>query len=56
MLAVSAVVGNTGVVADSEGKKILKAGQPMYGDFTARGTAFVSLLLVLHLMQLYYVT
>lgn len=34
-------VTNTGISADSDGKKILYAGQPIYGDITARGTAFV---------------
>jgi hypothetical protein len=40
-VAVSVVVGNTGLDADSDGKKILKAGTPLKGDLTARGTAFV---------------
>lgn len=34
-------VTNTGISADSDGKKILYAGQPIYGDITARETAFV---------------
>lgn len=38
--AVSCVVANTGITADSEGKKIIKAGQPLYGSLTARNTAF----------------
>lgn len=36
-----AVFANTGVDADADGKKILKAGQPVSGDFTDRNTAFV---------------
>lgn len=32
---------NTGVVADANNKKILKAGTPLYGDYQNRGTAFV---------------
>lgn len=39
-LSVSVVVGNTGVTAGTDGKKILKAGTPMAGSLTARGTAF----------------
>lgn len=38
--AFSVVVANTGVTADSEGKKIIKAGTPLYGSLTARNTAF----------------
>ena len=38
--AISCKVANTGVSADSDGKKIVKAGTPLNGDFTARGTAF----------------
>lgn len=38
--AFSCVVANTGVTADSEGKKIIKAGTPLYGSLTARNTAF----------------
>lgn len=33
-------VANTGVTADSDGKKIVKAGTPLYGSLTARNTAF----------------
>jgi len=33
-------VGNSGVDADADGKKILKAGTPLAGTITARGTAF----------------
>lgn len=39
--AFSCKVANTGVSADSDGKKIVKAGTPISGDLTARGTAFV---------------
>lgn len=38
-IGVSVVVGNTGVTA-ADGKKIIKAGTPLAGDLTARGTAF----------------
>lgn len=38
--AVSCVVGNTGVDADAEGKKIIKAGTPVTGSLTERNTAF----------------
>ena len=36
----SCKVANTGVTADSNGKKIVKAGTPLYGSLTARDTAF----------------
>lgn len=39
--AVSVIVANTGVTADSEGKKIIKAGQPVYGSLQARNTPFI---------------
>lgn len=35
-----ALVSNSGVDADSDGKKILRAGTPLAGTITARGTAF----------------
>ena len=38
--AVSIVMANTGVTANSEGKKIVKAGTPVYGSLQARNTAF----------------
>lgn len=38
--AFSCVVANTGITADAEGKKIIKAGTPLYGSLTARNTAF----------------
>ena len=34
-------VTNTGLTANDEGKKILKAGTPVKGDLKARNTAFV---------------
>lgn len=39
-VSVSAMVNNTGVDADANGKKIVKAGSPVAGDLEARGTAF----------------
>lgn len=39
--AFSCKVANTGISADSDGKKIAKAGTPLTGNLTARGTAFV---------------
>lgn len=38
--AVSCMIANTGVSADSNGKKIVKAGTPLAGSLKARGTAF----------------
>lgn len=38
--SVSCKVANTGVEADSEGKKIVKAGTPLYGSLRDRATAF----------------
>lgn len=38
--AISCKVANTGVSADASGKKIVKAGTPLNGDFTDRSTAF----------------
>lgn len=38
--ALSIVVANTGVTADADGKKIIKAGTPVYGNLEARNTAF----------------
>lgn len=34
------ILANTGVEADSDGKKIIKAGTPITGSLEARGTAF----------------
>ena len=39
-MSVGVVVGNAGVNADSEGKKILKAGTPLKGSLEARVTAW----------------
>lgn len=36
-----AQIGNTGVTANADGKKILKAGTPLKGDWLDRDTAFV---------------
>lgn len=41
MVTLGAQVTNTGVDADADGKKILRAGTPLAGDITKRGTAFV---------------
>ena len=35
-------VVNTGMSADSDGKKIIKAGTPLVGDLKARDTAFTA--------------
>lgn len=39
MISLAAKISNTGVSA-SNGKKIVKAGTPVYGDLKARNTAF----------------
>lgn len=39
-VSVGILAANTGISADSEGKKIIKAGTPMTGSLEARGTAF----------------
>ena len=39
-VSVSIIVNNTGISAGDDGKKIIKAGTPITGDLTARGTAF----------------
>lgn len=39
-VSVGVVVNNTGITADADGKKIIKAGTPVYGDLTARTTAW----------------
>lgn len=39
-VSVSVIVNNTGISAGDDGKKIIKAGTPVTGDLTARGTAF----------------
>lgn len=41
MVTLGAQVTNTGVSADADGRKILRAGTPVAGDITKRGTAFV---------------
>ena len=38
--ALSCMVANTGVEANSKGRKIIKAGTPVAGSLTARETAF----------------
>ena len=40
-IGVGVVAGNTGVDANTEGKKIIKAGTPMHGDLTNRTNAFL---------------
>lgn len=40
--AVSCKVANTGIEADSDGKKLVKAGTPLYGSLTARDVAFTT--------------
>ena len=40
MVTLGAQVTNTGVDADSDGRKILRAGTPLAGDITKRDTAF----------------
>lgn len=39
---VSCKIANTGLSADSDGKKLVKAGTPLYGSLTARDTAFTA--------------
>ena len=41
MVTLGAQVTITGVDADADGRKILRAGTPVAGDITKRGTAFV---------------
>lgn len=40
MVSFGVIIGNEGVTADRNGKKILKAGTPITGDIEARNTAF----------------
>lgn len=40
--SISCKVANTGIEADSDGKKLVKAGTPLYGSLTARDTAFTT--------------
>lgn len=39
-IAFPCILANTGVEADSDGKKVIKAGTPITGSLEARGTAF----------------
>lgn len=39
-VGVSILASNSGIDAGTDGKKIIKAGTPMAGDLTVRGTAF----------------
>lgn len=39
-VSISCKVANTGVTAGADGRKVVKAGQPLYGSLTARDTAF----------------
>jgi len=41
-VAFSVVVGNAGLVANAAGRKILKAGAPLFGSLLTRSTAFVA--------------
>lgn len=40
MVTLPAIVKNTGVSANADGKKIVKAGTPVYGDIEKRDTGF----------------
>lgn len=40
MVTLPAVVANTGVDAGSDGRKVIKAGTPLYGNIEKRDTAF----------------
>lgn len=40
MVTLGAVISATGVEADSDGRKIVKAGTPLYGNIEKRDTAF----------------
>ena len=40
-IAFPCILANTGIDADADGKKIIKAGTPITGSLEARGTAFV---------------
>lgn len=40
-VTLGAQIGNTGVSADTNGRKIVRAGTPLYGDLLDRDTAFV---------------
>lgn len=41
-VSVGIVVSDSGVIANSEGKKIVKAGTPLTGNLEARSTAFTA--------------
>lgn len=41
-VSVGIVVSDSGVIANSEGKKIVKAGTPLTGNLEARNTAFTA--------------
>lgn len=41
-VSVGIVVSDSGVTANSEGKKIVKAGTPLTGNLEARSTAFIA--------------
>lgn len=38
--ALPCMISNTGITADANGNKIVKAGMPLAGSLTSRGTAF----------------
>ena len=40
MVTLPAIIKNTGVDAGSDGKKVVKAGTPLYGDIEKRDTGF----------------
>lgn len=40
MISLGVQVSNTGVTAGTDGKKIVKAGTPVYGNLKTRNTAF----------------
>ena len=40
MVTLGGIIKQTGVTADSDGRKIVKAGTPLYGDIEKRNTGF----------------
>ena len=38
-VTLGAIIGNAGVQADTNGKKIIKAGSPLYGSYESRGSS-----------------
>lgn len=40
MVTLGGIIKQTGVTADSDGRKIVKAGTPLYGDIEKRDTGF----------------